>query len=476
MPEGDIVERLRIVILVPGSSEANMPRRSLWKSLYLQVLAGIFAGALLGYYLPETGARMRPLGDGFIKLIRMLIAPIVFCTVVVGIAQMSALKELGRIGLRAMIYFEVVSSLALVIGLIVVTLVEPGVGINVDQTAMDTTAVASYTTAAKSLTAIDFVLNIIPNTFVDAFAKGEILPVLLLSVLTGLALLQLGERVRPLVALVDQASQALFQIVGMIMRLAPIGAFGATAFTIGRYGVGTLLALGKLMFSVYVTCGLFVFIVLGIIAKMSGFNLWKLLKHIKEEILIVLGTSSSESALPRIMAKLEHLGCSKAVVGLVVPTGYSFNLDGTSIYMTMGAIFVAQATNAHLTFGEELGILAILLLTSKGAAAVTGSGFITLAATLAAFPRIPVAGLALLVGVDRFMSEARAITNLIGNTVATLAIARWDGALDIERCTRVLDGKAPEEETHAVLTPEGSTPAGAAAAAEPWSPRTHTPA
>jgi aerobic C4-dicarboxylate transport protein len=282
------------------------------------------------------------------------------------------------------------------------------------------------------------VLNIIPNTFVDAFAKGEILPVLLLSVLTGLALLQLGERVRPLVALVDQASQALFQIVGMIMRLAPIGAFGATAFTIGRYGVGTLLALGKLMLSVYITCALFVFIVLGIIAKMSGFSLWKLLKHIKEEILIVLGTSSSESALPRIMAKLEHLGCSKAVVGLVVPTGYSFNLDGTSIYMTMGAIFVAQATNAHLTFGEELGILAILLLTSKGAAAVTGSGFITLAATLAAFPRIPVAGLALLVGVDRFMSEARAITNLIGNAVATVVVAKSEGAF-------TAGGQAPAE-------------------------------
>ena len=438
-----------------------MPRRSLWKSLYVQVLVGIFAGVLLGYYVPETGARMRPLGDGFIKLIRMLIAPIVFCTVVVGIAQMSALKELGRIGLRAMIYFEVVSSLALVIGLIVVTLVEPGVGINVDQTALDTNAVSSYTTAAKSLTAIDFVLNIIPNTFVDAFAKGEILPVLLLSVLSGLALLQLGERVRPLVSLVDQAAQALFQIVGMIMRLAPIGAFGATAFTIGRYGVGTLLALGKLMFSVYATCALFVFVVLGIIARMSGFNLWKLLKYIKEELLIVLGTSSSESALPRIMVKLEHLGCSKAVVGLVVPTGYSFNLDGTSIYMTMGAIFVAQATNAHLTFGEELGILAILLLTSKGAAAVTGSGFITLAATLAAFPRIPVAGLALLVGVDRFMSEARAITNLIGNTVATLAVARWDGALDLERCTRVLDGKAPQDDSGAVITPEPAALAGA---------------
>ena len=450
--------------------------RTRWKSLYLQVLAGIAAGVLVGYYWPHTGAAMRPLGDGFIKLIRMMIAPIVFCTVVVGIAQMSALKELGRIGLRAIVYFEVVSSLALVIGLIVVTIVEPGVGVNVDETALDTAAVASYTAAAKGLTATDFALNIIPSTFVDAFAKGEILPVLLLSVLSGLALLQLGERVRPLVSLVDQASQGLFQIVGMIMRLAPVGAFGATAFTIGRYGIGTLLALGKLMFSVYATCALFVFVVLGVIAKVSGVNLWKLLKYIKEEILIVLGTSSSESALPRIMAKLEDLGCSKTVVGLVVPTGYSFNLDGTSIYMTMGAIFVAQATNAHLTFSEELGILAILLVTSKGAAAVTGSGFITLAATLAAFPRIPVAGLALLVGVDRFMSEARAITNLIGNTVATIAVARWDGALDIERCRRVLDGEPPQE----VLSGKQSAPAvplaETVASAEPWKPaRTHTP-
>jgi aerobic C4-dicarboxylate transport protein len=429
--------------------------RHISKSLYLQVLFGIFAGVVIGYFWPQTGAAMRPLGDGFIKLIRMMIAPIVFCTVVVGIAQMSALKDLGRIGLRALIYFEVVSSLALAIGLIVVTLVKPGVGVNVDQAAIDSTAVASYSNAAKSLSAVDFALNIIPDTFVDAFTKGDILPVLLLSVLSGLALLQLGHRVRPLVALIEQTSQMLFQIVGMIMRLAPIGAFGATAFTIGRYGVGTLLALGKLMFSVYATCALFVFIVLGIIAKVSGFSLWKLLKFIKEELLIVLGTSSSESVLPRIMAKLEHLGCAKSVVGLVVPTGYSFNLDGTSIYMTMGAIFVAQATNANLTLGEELGILGILLLTSKGAAAVTGSGFITLAATLAAFPRIPVAGLALLVGVDRFMSEARALTNLVGNTVATIAIARWDGALDLERCTRVLDGQVPLDETgDTLLEPE----------------------
>ena len=454
-----------------------MSWRNIWKSLYLQVLVGIFAGAVLGYVWPQTGAAMRPLGDGFIKLIRMMISPIVFCTVVVGIAQMSALKELGRIGLRALIYFEVVSSLALVIGLVVVTMVEPGVGVNVDQSALDAAAVSSYANAAKSLSAIEFALNIIPNTFVDAFTKGDILPVLLLSVLSGLALLQLGERVRPLVSLIDQASHMLFQIVGMIMRLAPVGAFGATAFTIGRYGIGTLLALGKLMFSVYATCALFVFVVLGIIARVSGFNLWKMLKYIKEEILIVLGTSSSESVLPRVMAKLEHLGCAKSVVGLVVPTGYSFNLDGTSIYMTMGAIFVAQATNAHLTFGEELGILAILLVTSKGAAAVTGSGFITLAATLAAFPRIPVAGLALLVGVDRFMSEARAITNLIGNTVATIAVARWDGALDVERCTRVLDGKTVDDELELIVSETTQASEEIAVSAEPWSPaRTRTPA
>jgi len=422
-----------------------MSWRSLWKSLYVQVLFAIVCGVLLGSFSPHAGAAMRPLGDGFIKLIRMLIAPIVFCTVVVGIAQMSALKELGRIGLRALLYFEVVSSLALVIGLLVVTLVEPGAGVNADHSSLDASAVTTYTAAAKHLSATELILNIIPNTFVDAFAKGEIVQVLLISVLFGLSLLQLGERAGTLVSLIDQASQGLFRVVGMIMRLAPIGAFGATAFTIGRYGLGALVALSKLMFSVYATCLLFVFVVLGLIAHMSGVSLWKLLKYMREEILIVLGTSSSESVLPRVMAKLEHLGCSKSVVGLVVPTGYSFNLDGTSIYMTMGAIFVAQATNANLSLGEELGILAILLITSKGAAAVTGSGFITLAATLAAFPRIPVAGLALLVGVDRFMSEARAITNLIGNVVATVAIARWDGALDRQRAERVLDGEPVQQ-------------------------------
>jgi aerobic C4-dicarboxylate transport protein len=409
--------------------------------LYLQVLLGIAIGVIVGYVKPDIGVALGPLGEGFIKLIRMIIAPIIFCTVVVGIAQMGALKELGRIGLRALLYFEGVSTLALLIGLVVVTVVGPGNGINADGSALDFKAVASYATAAKSLTVTDFLLHIIPTTAVDAFAKGEILQVLLLSVFFGLALLHLGDRVRPLIGLIEQASQALFYVVGMIMRLAPIGAFGAMAFTIGKYGLGTLLALGKLMFAVYATCFLFIFVVLGTIARMSGISLWKLLKYIGEEILIVLGTSSSESALPRVMAKLENVGCAKSVVGLVVPTGYSFNLDGTSIYMTMGAIFVAQATNAHLTLAEELGILAILLLTSKGAAAVTGSGFITLAATLSAFPRIPVAGLALLVGVDRFMSEARAVTNLIGNAVATVAIARWGGSFDRQRADEVLNGR-----------------------------------
>ncbi len=425
-----------------------MPWRTIWKSLYAQVLLGITCGALVGHFAPDTGTAMRPLGDGFIKLIRMLIAPVVFCTVVVGIAQMGALKELGRIGLRALVYFEVVSSFALVIGLTVVRLIQPGAGVNADPASLDANAVMSYAAAAKMLTATDFVLNIIPTTLVDAFAKGEMLQVLLLSVLLGLALLQLGDRARPLISLLDLASRTLFQVVAMIMRLAPMGAFGAMAFTIGRYGLSALGALSKLMFSVYATCFLFVFVVLAAIARLSGFSLWKLLKYIREEIVIVIGTSSSESVLPRVMAKLEHLGCSKTAVGLVIPTGYSFNLDGTSIYMTMGAIFVAQATNANLSLGEELGILAILLVTSKGAAAVTGSGFVTLAATLAVFPRIPVAGLTLLVGVDRFMSEARAVTNLIGNAVATIAIARWDGALDGTRCARVLDGQPfPQQES-----------------------------
>jgi aerobic C4-dicarboxylate transport protein len=414
------------------------------KSLYVQVLIGIAAGVIFGFVDPGHAAAMRPLGDGFIKLVKMLIAPIIFSTVVVGIAHMGAMKDVGRIGIRALIYFEIVSSVALLIGLIVVNVLQPGRGLTIDPASLDMNQVTTYTTASKGLTTVDFLLNIIPNTVVDAFARGEILQVLLFSLLFGLAALSLGTRVAPMVAVVDQAGHVLFAIVALVMRLAPIGAFGAMAFTVGRYGIHTLVSLGQLMLAMYVTCVLFVFVILGGIARITGFSIVKFLKYISEEILIVLGTSSSESALPKIMEKLERIGCPKPVVGLVVPTGYSFNLDGTSIYMTMAAIFVAQASGVHLTMGEQFALLGVLLITSKGAAAVTGSGFITLAATLSAFPNIPIGGLALLLGVDRFMSEARAITNLIGNAVATMAVARWDGSLDMARVKRVLAHGVPE--------------------------------
>src|SRR5436190_18904961 len=420
-----------------------MATRKFYSNLYVQVLAGIALGILFGFVAPDRAAAMKPLGDGFIKLVRMLIAPIVFTTVVVGIAHMGAMKDVGRIGLRALIYFEVVSTIALAIGLVVVTVLQPGSGVGFNPATADLSSVAQYTAASKQLSTIDFLLNVIPDTVIGAFARGEVLQVLLFAVLFGLALLQLGPRVSGLVDTIAMASDGLFQVVAIIMRLAPIGAFGAMSFTVGRYGLGSLISLGKLMIGVYATCLLFVFVVLGSIAASTGFSLLIFLKYIAEEILIVLGTSSSESALPRLMAKLEYLGCAKPVVGLVVPTGYSFNLDGTSIYMTMAAVFVAQASGVHLTLGQEIGILSVLLLTSKGAAAVTGSGFITLAATLAAFPTIPVAGLTLLLGVDRFMSEARAITNLIGNAVATMVIAKWDGALDLERARAILDGRIP---------------------------------
>jgi aerobic C4-dicarboxylate transport protein len=422
-----------------------MPQQKFYKNLYFQVLVGIALGVMFGIIDPGRATAMKPFGDGFIKLVRMIIAPIVFTTVVVGIAHMGAMKDVGRIGLRALIYFEVVSTVALVIGLIVVTLLKPGVGVGFDPATADVSSVKEYTTASSHLSTVDFLLNVIPDTVVGAFARGEVLQVLLFAVLFGLALLRLGPRVDTLVSVIASTSDALFNVVGVIMRLAPVGAFGAMAFTIGRYGLGSLVSLGKLMLGVYVTCLLFVFIILGTIAAWTGFSIFKFLRYIGEEILIVLGTSSSESALPRLMAKLEYLGCAKPVVGLVVPTGYSFNLDGTSIYMTMAAIFVAQASGVQLTWGQELGILGVLLLTSKGAAAVTGSGFITLAATLAAFPAIPVAGLTLLLGVDRFMSEARAITNLIGNAVATMVVAKWDNALDLERARLILDGGTPSE-------------------------------
>lgn len=419
--------------------------RPLYAHLYFQVLTGIAIGVLLGYFWPSTGAAMKPFGDGFIRLIRMIIAPIIFGTVVVGIAKMGDMKNVGRIGVKALIYFEVVSTLALIIGLVVINLYKPGVGINADPATLDAKAVSAFASTAQHLSTTEFLMNIIPATVVDAFARGEILQVLFFSVLFGLALLHFGEKGRGLVGIIDEFTHAMFGVVSMIMRVAPIGAFGAMAFTIGQYGIGTLFSLGKLMAGFYVTCLLFIFVVLGGIAAWTGFSLFKFLKYIKEELLIVLGTASSEAVLPRMMAKLENLGCSKSVVGLAIPTGYSFNLDGTSIYMTMAAIFIAQATNTELTIAQQLGILGVLLLTSKGAAAVTGGGFVTLAATLSTIPTIPVAGLALIIGIDRFMSEARALTNLIGNGVGTIVIAKWDGALNARRMNRVLNGEAADE-------------------------------
>jgi aerobic C4-dicarboxylate transport protein len=422
-------------------------RKPLYTALYFQVLAAIAIGVALGYAYPQTGASMKPLGDGFIKLVRMMIAPIVFCVVVSGIAKVEGVKALGRIGVKALLYFEGMSTLALVIGLIVVNVLKPGKGVNANPALLDPGSVAAYAKSAANLSTTGFVLNIIPNTLVGAFADGDILQVLLVSVLFGIALLQLGDVGRQVVSFIDQISQALFRVINIIMRAAPIGAFGAMAFTVGRFGIGSLLQLGQLMGAVYLTCAAFVLIVLGFVSRLAGFSIWKFLRYIREEIIITIGTSSSEAVLPRLMAKLENLGCAKSVVGLMVPTGYAFNLDGTSIYMTMGAIFILQATNTHLSFSQQIGLLGLAILTSKGSAALTGGAFVTLAATLSAFPAVPIAGLALLVGIDRFMSEARAVTNLIGNGVATVVVAKWDGSLDIQRMNLLLSGQLIADET-----------------------------
>ncbi|MBB4842431.1 aerobic C4-dicarboxylate transport protein [Paucibacter oligotrophus] len=428
-----------------------MSAKPIYKSLYFQVITAIVVGVLLGHFYPESGAAMKPLGDGFIKLIKMIIAPIIFCTVVVGIAGMEDMKKVGKTGGLALLYFEIVSTIALVIGLVVVNMLQPGAGMNVDPAALDTKGIAAYTGPGKLASTTDFLLAIIPNTLVDAFAKGEMLQVLLIAVLFGFALHRFGGRGTLVFDLIEKTSHVLFVIVGYIMKLAPIGAFGAMSFTIGKYGLGSLVQLGKLMGSFYLTCLLFIFIVLGSIARFHGFSIWKFIKYIKEELLIVLGTSSSESVLPRMMAKMENLGAKKSTVGLVIPTGYSFNLDGTSIYLTMAAVFIAQATNTPMTLTQQLTLLAVLLLTSKGAAGVTGSGFIVLAATLSAVGGVPVAGLALILGIDRFMSEARALTNLIGNGVATLVVAKWTGDLDMARLHSQLnkegslEAEAPEQ-------------------------------
>ena len=413
--------------------DTNTGRRPFYRSLYLQVIVAIVLGVLMGYFYPSAGEAMKPLGDGFIKLIKMIIAPIIFCTVVVGIAGMEDMKKVGKTGGLALLYFEVVSSIALVVGLVIINLVKPGEGMNIDPSTLDTKGIAAYTGPGKMSSTTDFLLNIIPSTVVDAFAKGEILQVLFIAVLFGFALHRFGGRGTLVFDFIEKLSHVLFGIVGTIMKVAPIGAFGAMAFTIGKYGVGSLVSLGALMATFYATCLFFIFVVLGLIARFHGFSIWRFIRYIKEELLIVLGTSSSETVLPRMMVKMENLGARKSVVGLVIPTGYSFNLDGTSIYLTMAAVFIAQATNTPMTLGQQITLLLVLLLTSKGAAGVTGSGFIVLAATLSAVGHVPVAGLALILGIDRFMSEARALTNLIGNGVATLVVARWTGDLDVEQ-------------------------------------------
>ena len=422
-----------------------MAKKSVFKSLYFQVLVAIAIGVTLGHFWPDTGAAMKPLGDGFIKLIKMIIAPIIFCTIVVGIAGMEDMKKVGKTGGLAVLYFEIVSTVALVIGLIVVNVWAPGAGMNIDPTSLDTKGIDKYVGPGKMQTTTEFLLNIIPTSVVDAFAKGDMLQVLFFSLLFGYALHAFGERGKPIFDLIEKTSHILFGIVNVIMKVAPIGAFGAMAFTIGKHGIGTLTQLANLMGAFYLTCVIFIFGVLGLIARFHGFSVWKLIKYIKEELFLVLGTSSSESALPRLMAKMENAGAQKSVVGLVVPTGYSFNLDGTSIYLTMAAVFIAQATNTPLDLTHQITLLLILLLTSKGAAGVTGSGFIVLAATLSAVGTVPVAGVALILGIDRFMSEARALTNFIGNSVATLVVAKWCNALDSKRLTAVLNDETSDE-------------------------------
>lgn len=422
-----------------------------YKTLYARVVVGIVLGVIVGFLSPAFAETLKPFGDAFIKLIRMMITPIIFLSVVVGIANIGDTRKLGRVGLKALLYFEVVTTLALGIGMAVATVFQPGRGMNVDVHSLDPKAVSQYAGTGKELGFVDFLLNIIPDSFVSAFARGEILQVLLLAVLTGLALVSLDKE-RHLIRLADSASRLSFKIINYIMELAPVGAFGAMAFTVGRYGLHTLLSLGKLLLCVYITSILFVFVVLGLIASLHGFSIFKFLRYVSEELLIVLGTSSSESVLPRMIVKMEQLGCAKSVVGLVIPSGYSFNLDGTSIYLTIAALFIAQATNTHLTFRQEAFVLAVLMLNSKGAAAVTGGGFITLAATLSALGTIPVAGITLLLGVDRFMSEMRSLTNLVGNGVATIVVAKWEGEFDSARAKRILDRELlVEDEENAAM-------------------------
>ncbi len=406
-----------------------MPK--LFKILYFQVIVAILIGIFLGRFYPDIAVKLKPFGDGFIKLIKMMIAPVIFCTIVTGIAGMQDAKKVGRVGLKAIIYFEIVTTMALIIGLLVINIIKPGEGMNVNPATLDTTSIESYVSQSKSNNIQDFLLHIIPENMFGPFANGDLLQVLLVSILLGLAVSKIGEKANPLLKGIKSLEAGLFGVIGIIMRVAPLGALGAMSFTVGKYGVESLVSLGQLMMSFYITCLLFIILVLGGILKYFGFNLFRLLQYIKEELLIVLGTSSSEAALPSLMNKLEKAGCSESVVGLVVPTGYSFNLDGTCIYLTMAAVFLSQATNINMDISHQVSLLLILLLTSKGAAGVTGSGFITLAAVLPISGHIPVAAITLILGIDRFMSEGRAITNIIGNTVATIVIAKSEKEMEM---------------------------------------------
>ena len=434
---------------------AKARRRPFYAVLYIQVLIGIVLGALVGWIWPTFGADLKPLGDVFIKLIRMVIGLVIFVTVVSGIGGMSDMKKMGRLGGKALLYFEVVSTAALLIGLIVGNIVRPGDGFNADPTKLNAAAITRYAGQAKEHGTVDFLVNIVPNTFVDAFARGDILPIVFVAVLFGVVLSRLGEQGRPVRELVDSASALVFGVINVLMRVAPIGAFGAMAYTVGAFGVGSLGRLLGLVATFYLTAGVFVFVVLGLIARWAGFSIFALLRYIKEELLIILGASSSDPALPALMEKMEHLGCSKPVVGLVLPTGYIFNADGTNIYMTLAALFVAQATNVDLSLSQQLAIFGVALLTSKGASGITGAGFIALVATLSVVPAIPAAGMALILGVDRFMSEVRALVNAIGNVVATIVLAKNEGELDVARMRRVLAGELVEDYPIGVTAPAG---------------------
>ncbi len=425
------------------STEASA-RRPFWRTLYFQVLVAIALGVLVGWLFPDTGRALKPLGDGFIKLVKMIITPVIFLTVVTGIAGMSDLKAFGRVGAKALAYFLAFSTLALVVGLVVGNVVRPGRGLNVDPATLDTNAVASYVTQAQERSLTEFVLHIIPDTMISAFTSGEILQVLLVAILFGIALTLIGEKGERLLGALRVVTAVVFRMVHILMYAAPIGAFGAMAFTIGQYGLGTLANLAALIATFYLTALLFVIVVLGLVARAAGFSLLGLVRYIKDELLLVLGTSSSESAMPLLMEKLERAGCPKPIVGLVVPTGYSFNLDGTNIYMSLAALFIAQATNTELSLADQLLLMAVAIISSKGAAGVTGSGFIVLAATLSVVPSIPVAGMALILGVDRFMSECRALTNFIGNAVATIVVARWEQAVEPRQLRAAFRGEGGE--------------------------------